>query len=119
MLLVTRYSLKDDQVDRIGIAASKIARGNVFLYNVTVILLIFVFAVFIFILAGASVMLALIIVGFLVEGLLPQDFLKDWNYVIAVCMAALTVVVSFLSILAFIRNIKLNFLTKDRKDETN
>lgn len=104
-------------MDRIGIAASKIAKGNIFLYNVIVIFLIGLFALFIFVIAGASVMLALIVVGMIVNGMLPQDFLAEWNGIISVCMAALTVVVSFFAIIALIRNFKLTFTTKASRNE--
>jgi hypothetical protein len=42
-------------MDRIGIAASKIAKGNIVLYNACVFFLIFLFAFFIFIVSGAAI----------------------------------------------------------------
>lgn len=100
-------------MDRIGIAASKMAKGSIVLYNVYVALLIFLFALFILVIAGAAVMLALIIVGYIVNGLLPQDLLKDWNQIVSTCMVALTVVVGFFAVLALIRNFKLKFIGKE------
>lgn len=100
-------------MNRIGIAASKIAKGNIFLYNIYVVFLIFLFALFVFVVAGASIMLALVLVGYIINGLLPQDLLRDWKHVVSICMAALTIVVGFFAIIALIRNFKLDFSTKD------
>lgn len=100
-------------MNRIGIAASKIAKGNIFLYNTYVVLLIFLFSLFVFIIAGSAIMLALIIVGYIVDGLLPQDLLKDWNQVVAVCMSVLTAVVGFFAVIALIRNFKLKFISQE------
>jgi len=101
-------------MNRIGIAASKIAKGDIVLYNAYVLLLVFLFALFIFVIAGAAIMLALILVGFLVEGMLPQDLLRDWRQVITVCMATLTGVVGFFAAVAIIRNVKFK-LSKAKK----
>ena len=99
-------------MDRIGIAASKMAKGNIVLYNGYVVLLTFLFAFFVFVVAGAAIMLALVIVGYIINGLLPQDLLKDWNSIVAVCMVSLTVVVGFFAAVALIRNFSLDFSSK-------
>lgn len=99
-------------MDRIGIAASKIAKGNIVLYNIYICILTFLFAFFIFVVAGAAIMMALIIVGYIVNGLLPQDLLKDWNKIISVCMVSLTVVVGFFAAVALIRNFKITLTGK-------
>ena len=100
-------------MDRIGIAASKIAKGNIFLYNAYVIVLIFLFSLFVFIIAGAAVMLALLIVGYIVNGLFPQDLLKDWKEIVSICMSVLTAVVGFFAVVALIRNFRLTFKGQD------
>lgn len=94
-------------MDRIGIAASKIAKGNVVLYNTYVVVLTFLFSLFVFMIAGAAIMLALIIVGYFVDGLLPNDLLQDWRQVVVACMVSLTAVVGFFAVYALIRNFKL------------
>lgn len=99
-------------MDRIGIAASKIAKGSIVLYNSYVILLTFFFALFVLVIAGAAIMLALIIVGYIVNGLLPQNLLTDWKGVVSVCMASLTAVVGVFAIMALIRNFKLTLNSK-------
>ncbi len=101
-------------MNRIGIAASKIAKGDIVLYNAYVLLLVFLFALFIFVIAGAAIMLALMVVGFLVKGLLPQDLFGAWRQIITVCMATLTGVVGFFAVVAIVRNVKFK-LSKSKK----
>jgi len=98
-------------MDRIGIASSKIAKGNLILYNLYVVLLTFMFSLFVFVIAGAAVMLALILVGYIVDGMLPHNLLKDWQQIVSVCMSVLTAVVGFFAVMALIRNIKFKSIT--------
>jgi len=100
-------------MDRIGIAASKIAKGNIIVYNITVIALIFAFALFVFLIAGAAIMLGLIIVGYIISGVLFYDFSKDWIGVVSICMGSLTVVVGFFAVMALIRNLKFKISGND------
>jgi len=93
-------------MERIGIAASKIAKGNLFLYNLYVVLISFLFSVFLFFIAGASIILALIIIGYVVNNL-STDFSEDWWAVVNVCMGVLTVVVVIFNLFAIIRNFKV------------
>ena len=94
-------------MERIGIAASKIAKGNVLLYNLCVILISFLFSLLIFFIAGSSIILALIIIGYMIIGVSPVDFREEWVAVIRVCMVSLTVVVSIVNLFAVLRNIKI------------
>lgn len=94
-------------MERIGIAASKIAKGNLLFYNLYVILISFAFSLLLFFIAGSSIILALIVIGYAVTGILPSDFKGDWVGVIKVCMVSLTVVVSILNLFAILKNIKL------------
>ena len=94
-------------MERIGIAASKMAKGNLWLYNSYVILISFLFSLFIFSLVGSSIALALIVIGYLVNGLVPNDIQQDWWKVIRLCMVCLTVIVCVLNLFAILRNIKL------------
>jgi len=101
-------------MDRIGIAASKIAKGNIVLYHAYVLLLIFLFASFIFIIAGAAVMLALIIVGYMMNDLLPYPFFEQWDRVIVICMSSLTIAVGFFSAAALAKNFKVKLSSSDK-----
>ena len=94
-------------MERIGIAASKIAQGNLWLYNLAVVLIAFLFSFFIFIIAGASIVLALIIIGGVVNGILPNDLWSDWRGIIRICMISLTIIVSVFTLFAILKNIRL------------
>lgn len=95
-------------MERIGIAASKIAKGNLFFYNFFVILISFLFSLFIFFMAASSIVLALIVISRVVHGIIPTDFEKGWTLIMSVCMISLTVVVGIFNLYAISRNIKLN-----------
>ena len=100
-------------MDRIGIAASKIARGNIIIYNAAVFIIIFMLALLIVVIAGSAIMAALLIVGYVINGLLPHSFLREWNLVMISCLSSLTAVVGFFAVIALIRNFKVKFTTSD------
>lgn len=94
-------------MERIGIAASKMAKGNLLLYNFWVLVISFVFSLFIYLLAGSSIVLSLIIIGYIVKGVLPLENNGDWLGIMRICLVSLTVVVSLLNLCAVLKNIKL------------
>ena len=85
---------------RIGITASHIAKGNLALYNLCVVLISCVFSLFIFAAAGAAIFFALVLIGL--------GFKKDWAFIMTVCMMSLTIVVALFNIFAILMNIKLS-----------
>ena len=87
-------------MERIGLAASKIAKGNFLLYNFLVVGLTMIFSLFIFFIAGSSVALALIVLGYVMNGILPTEFSAEWWNIFKVCMIALTMVVGIFSLCA-------------------
>ena len=93
-------------MERIGVAASKMAQGNLWLYNLFVVVISFLFSVFIFFIAGSSIILALLIIGYVVNGILPKDLWDDWHGVIRVCMISLTIIVSVFTLFAVLRNFR-------------
>ena len=93
-------------MERIGRAASKIAQGNLWLYNLCVVSIAFLFSVFIFFIAGSSIVLSLIIIGYIVNGILPNDLWSDWRSIIRVCMVSLSVIVSLFTAFAILKNIR-------------
>ena len=95
-------------MERIGIAASKIAQGNLFFYNLYVILLSVLFALFIFVIIGTTVLLALIIISYLGTELIGSEFADRWPSILTVCMVALSGIVGVFMTLAILRNIKLS-----------
>ena len=94
-------------MERIGIAASKMAQGNLVLYNLYVILISFLFSLFLFLIAGSSILIAIMIISYAARGHLPSDLERNWFDVVKVCMITLTVVVSIFNLCAILKNVKL------------
>jgi len=93
-------------MERIGIAASKMAQGNFFLYNLYVVLISFLFSLFIFLLAGSSILLGLIVIGYLANGVLPSGLEGSWGDMVRICMVVLTAIVILLNLFAVLKNMK-------------
>src|SRR5438874_1803950 len=93
-------------MERIGIAASKMAQGNLFLYNMYVILISLLFSLFIFIVVGITVLLGFIIIAYVGDEIM--DIQKDWSAVLPVCMASLTVIMFLFNLVAISRNLKFS-----------
>lgn len=93
---------------RIGITASHIAKGNLALYNLCVVLISSVFSLFIFAAAGAAIFFALVLIGYVGTELMGLGFKKDWAFIMTVCMMSLTIVVALFNIFAILMNIKLS-----------
>lgn len=98
---------------RIGIAASKMSKGNIMLYNVYVVLISSLFSAFIFIVTGATVLLALAVITYVGSEIMGAEFEKKWASIFTVCMIALTVVISVLNLCAISMNIKFLKTHKD------
>ena len=94
-------------MERIGLAASKMAKGNFLLYNAWVIIISFIVSLFIFFIAGSSIFLALMILAYLVSGTMPAEFEKNWESVLRICLLALTVVMTLFNLFAILKNIRL------------
>ncbi len=94
-------------MERIGIAASKMAKGNLVVYNSYVVLISFLFSMLIFCIAGSSILLSLIVIGYIANGVLPGGFEGTWGNVVRVCMISLTIVVSVFNLFAILRNVKI------------
>ena len=94
-------------MERIGLAASKIAKGNLLLYNIYVVLISSLFSLLIFVLSGTTVTLALILIAYVGNEVMKFEFEKNWSPIIATCMAALTVIMALFNIVAISKNIKL------------
>ncbi len=93
---------------RIGIAASKISKGNVPLYNLYVVLSATVFSLFVFIAAGATIALALMLIGYVGAEIVGAEFKKDWSLVMMICMTTLTIVVVLFNIFAILINVRVS-----------
>ncbi|MCB9756821.1 MAG: hypothetical protein H6753_00175 [Candidatus Omnitrophica bacterium] len=93
-------------MERIGIAASKIAKGNLLLYNSYVVLIAFLLSVLLFLLAGSSVFLGLWALRLLVGPFMPAMSPGVWNLVFCYALLVLTVLVGMVNCVAIIRNIR-------------
>jgi hypothetical protein len=93
---------------RIGITASHIAKDNLAIYNLCVVLISCIFSLFIFVAAGAAIFFALVLIGYVGTEMMGVGFRKDWSFIMTVCMMSLTVVVVLFNIFAILMNIKLS-----------
>ena len=100
-------------MERIGIAASKMAKGNLLWYNAYVVLLSFLFALLIFLIGASAVVIALIVLGYIVQGGGPGlagqgRFGEEWQSIMLVCLGSLSFVVGCSTLVAILRNIKFH-----------
>lgn len=96
---------------RIGIAASKISRGNRWLYNFYVILISVLLSLALYLIVGATVIFSLAIIKYVAGEVMGVDFDGDWASILSVCMVSLTVVVALFNVFGILINLKLNKLT--------
>ncbi|MFH1359664.1 MAG: hypothetical protein ABIJ41_01335 [Candidatus Omnitrophota bacterium] len=93
-------------MERIGIAASKIAKGNLFLYNLFVILISFLFAILIYFLSGTSIVLVLVLVAILTHGGQVPDFYQIWMPFMLAILLCLAAIIGLFTLVAILKNIK-------------
>ena len=93
-------------MERIGIAASKIAKGNIYMYNLCVISISFIFSFFLFIIAGSSILFALIVIGYIGTEVMALEFERSWPTMMTLCMITLTIIIGVFNLMAIMKNIK-------------
>ncbi len=94
-------------MNSIGMAASKTAKDNLFLYNAYVILLAFLFSLFIFLMAGVTVIIALFVFGYVATEFKIFDFAKSKDAIFILCFISLMSIAVVFNILAVMKNIQL------------
>ena len=94
-------------MERIGLTASKIAKGNLLIYNICVVFLSLVFSFLLLIMAGSAILLGLVVLGYLMNGILSPGFSQDWLAIVRFCMVALSGVIGVICVIAILRNIKI------------
>ena len=94
-------------MERIGIAASKIAQGNLILYNVFVILISLLFTLLIFFISGFSILAALYLIAVVTQKSIGPEINSDWKGIVRMCFVSLAVVVGVFNLLAVLKNIKV------------
>ena len=95
-------------MERIGIAASKMAKGNLFLYNIWVVIISFLFSFFIFSIGGSAIAIALILIAYSTQKVMPVNFEKEWISIGLLCMISLVAVIGGFCLIAISRNIKFH-----------
>lgn len=99
---------------RIGIAASKMAKGNPVLFNFYVILISSLASFFIFVIAGCMIIFSIVVIAYISNEVMPFDLEKSWTSIIVICMVSLTVVMTLFNLFA----IMINFRIARRKLKT-
>jgi hypothetical protein len=94
-------------MERIGIAASKMAQGNLCKYNLFVIVISCLFALFIFVICGFSVLVALFLISLVVREFVPSVSGGGWVHVAKLSLAGLAALIGVLNVVAIMKNIKL------------
>ncbi|MDP8264973.1 MAG: hypothetical protein P9M12_05805 [Candidatus Aceula lacicola] len=94
-------------MQRIGIAASKIAKGNLFLYNFFVILLSFFISLLVFIISGLLIIFSLVIIAYLTQMPIIVDLQKGNISPISICMMFLGTIIGISNLYAIGINVKI------------
>ena len=92
---------------RIGIAASKISKGNLALYNFYVVVISVLFSLFIFITAGSTIIFSLAVINYVGNEIMGVEFEQSWQSILTVCMVSLTIVTTLFNLFAISKNMKL------------
>jgi phosphotransferase system glucose/maltose/N-acetylglucosamine-specific IIC component len=102
---------------RIGVTASKISKGNIFLYNFYVVVISFLFSFFMYIIASMTVLFAIVLISYMGRELLPIYFQHDWYNIYVVCMMALTIVMIIFTLMLIFKNFKLSATLEYSEDK--
>lgn len=94
-------------MNRIGIAASHIAKGNLLFYNMFVVLISFLFSLLVFVISGLVIVLGLILIATLANIPSIIDFKQGVSSPISICMIFLGMVTSIFNLYAIGINIKI------------
>ena len=92
---------------RIGMAASRISKGDVRLYNIYVVLISVKFSILLFFIAGMAVILAIGIIMVFVPETMTQELRNNWQTVTRMCVQALLVAVLVFNVVGMIINMKI------------
>jgi len=92
---------------RIGIAASKMAKGRLWTYNLFVVLLSCLFSLFIFLICGFFILIIVFLLAWGLHALRPAGFHADWAPMFKICLIILAAVIGIYNMVAIIKNIQL------------
>lgn len=99
-------------MERIGRAASKMSRDSLLFYNMYVVLIALLFSLFIFVVAGSTVLFAMIIIFYVGKEVLGLDVFPDQRYILMLCFMCLAVVTGIFNLLAILKNIKFSKMSR-------
>ncbi len=102
---------------RIGVAASKIAKDNYWLYYFYVILISLMLSLLLFLVVGMVVIFAIAVLTYVATELMGYDFAEKRNTIVTICMATLTVVILLFNVFSILCNI--NFSKESDKKVEN
>lgn len=94
-------------MQRIGIAASHIAKGSLFSYNFFVVLISFLFSLLILIVSGSVITLGLIAIAYLTQIRSIMDLSQGALSPIPVCLMFLSMITGVFCFYAIAVNIKI------------
>ena len=94
-------------MQRIGIAASHVAKGNLFLYNLFVVLLSFLFSLLIFVVSGLVIGLGLVLIAYLTNTISIIDIKQGIISPAFICLIFLAMVICVFNLYAIGINIKI------------
>ena len=92
---------------RIGIAASKMAKGRLWTYNLFVVLLSCLFSLLFLLICGFFILIIVFLLSWGVHVLRPAGFHADWKHMFKICLIILAAVIGILNGVAIIKNIQL------------
>lgn len=91
---------------RIGIAASKMAKGSLWTYNFFVVLISCLFSLFIFFICGFSILIIVFLISLGLHAVRPMDFHAGWTHMFKICLVILAAVTGIFNCVAIIKNIQ-------------
>lgn len=94
-------------MQRIGIAASHVAKGSLFLYNLFVVLIAFLFSLLVLVVAGLVIVFGLVTVAYLTQTRSIVDLSQGVLSPIPVCLIFLGMVMSVFCFYAIAINVKI------------
>lgn len=94
-------------MERIGIAASNVAKGNLFFYNLFVICIASLFCGLIFFLSAFSILVALVLMAYVSSGFVALQFNAEWYAILRICLGVLAFIVGIINLVAIFRNVKV------------
>ena len=93
-------------MERIGIAASKMAQGCLLKYNIFVVGICCLFSILIFLICGFSILVALFLISIVLRWIMPTAMSSAWLSIVKLSLVGLAFVVGVLNIWSIIKNIK-------------